>query len=133
MSLEVIGNHALWADYRGSSGDLHALVAAYHGALSGSALPAIYRAVDALVQRSHYEPFALTVGKALASGGLPVVTCDEWARASSVASHQQRAFPGRKPRRLRGIGRPIDRSDSNMVSGCRRQSQHAPRSLACSA
>ncbi len=92
VTLEVIGNHALWSDYRPLLADLHRPVAVYLGALSGSALPAVYRAADALVQPSHYEPFALTVGEALASG-LPVVTSDEVGASEQVAGACSTRFP----------------------------------------
>lgn len=92
VSLEVIGSHALWSDYRGLLAGLHGPVATYRGAVSGSALPAVYRSADALVQPSHYEPFALTVGEALASG-LPVVTSDEVGANEQVAGRCSERFP----------------------------------------
>ena len=71
VEIRVIGEHALFSDYRALLDGLHAPVATYCGGMDGAQLAAEYRAADGLIQPSKYEPFALTVGEGLACG-LPV-------------------------------------------------------------
>jgi glycosyltransferase involved in cell wall biosynthesis len=84
VTIEVIGNHSLWSDYRGLLGALHPSIATYRGVISGTDAPQAYREADGLLQPSHYEPFALTVGEALATG-LPVITSDEVGASEHVS------------------------------------------------
>ena len=51
--------------------------------LTRRSLAAAYADADALIQPSKYEPFALTVGEALASG-MPVVASDEVGAAEGI-------------------------------------------------
>lgn len=93
VTIEVIGDHALWSDYRVLLEDLYRPVASFRGPLPGRELPAEYMTADGLLQPSHYEPFALTVGEALAAG-VPVITSDEVGASEDVnpqCSHRFRA------------------------------------------
>ena len=76
VRIRAIGGCTMWSDYRPLLSDLHSGVAAYEGPLSPAALSDAYRSAGAVLQPSHYEPFALTVGEGLASG-LPAVASDE--------------------------------------------------------
>jgi glycosyltransferase involved in cell wall biosynthesis len=75
VMIELIGDRALWSDYRPLLDKLDARTARYRGPVPGAELPAVLRDFDLLAQPSHYEPFGLTVGEALASG-IPVVVSD---------------------------------------------------------
>jgi glycosyltransferase involved in cell wall biosynthesis len=83
VRIEVIGNHSLWSDYRALLEDLHPAIASYEGALENARLAEAYRAADLVIQPSHYEPFALTVGEALASG-VPIVASSEVGATEGV-------------------------------------------------
>jgi glycosyltransferase involved in cell wall biosynthesis len=83
-TMEVIGSHSLWSDYRPLLADLNPGVAHYRGGLSASELSRAYQASDGVLQPSHYEPFALTVGEALASG-LPVVASDAVGASEGIS------------------------------------------------
>jgi glycosyltransferase involved in cell wall biosynthesis len=83
VRIEIIGDKSLWSDYRALLSDLNPGVGAYLGLLDADSLAAVYADADALIQPSKYEPFALTVGEALATG-LPVVTSDEVGAAEDI-------------------------------------------------
>jgi glycosyltransferase involved in cell wall biosynthesis len=68
VHIHVVGEHALFSDYRPLLKDLNSEIGTYEGGRSGEELPSIYRGADGLIQPSKYEPFALTVGEGLASG-----------------------------------------------------------------
>ena len=76
VRIVIIGDRSLWSDYRALLDDLNPAVGSYAGPLDSDRLAAAYADADALIQPSKYEPFALTVGEALASG-VPVVASDE--------------------------------------------------------
>jgi glycosyltransferase involved in cell wall biosynthesis len=85
VHIEIVGDCSLWSDYRPLLRDLHPAVATYVGPLDSARLAAAYASAGALIQPSQYEPFALTVGEALASG-LPVVASDEVGATEGVDS-----------------------------------------------
>jgi glycosyltransferase involved in cell wall biosynthesis len=85
VRIEIIGDRTLWSDYRALLRDLNPAVASYAGPLDDAALAEAYAGADALIQPSKYEPFALTVGEALASG-IPVVASDEVGASEDVDS-----------------------------------------------
>jgi glycosyltransferase involved in cell wall biosynthesis len=101
VRIEVIGNHSLWSDYRALMRDLNPAVATYKGESANGQLAEAYAGADLLIQPSHYESFALTVGEALACG-VPVVASSEVAprRASILAaapcSRQATSTPSRR-------------------------------------
>ncbi len=85
VRIEIIGDKSLWSDYRSLLSDLNREVGVYRGQLDANSLAAIYADADALIQPSKYEPFALTVGEALASG-MPVVASDQVGAAEGIDS-----------------------------------------------
>lgn len=88
----IVGNHSLWSDYRGLLSQMNTEVATYMGQLSGGEMDNLYNSVDALIQPSHYEPFGLTVGEALACGK-PVIASDKVGAAEEVSRACCRVFP----------------------------------------
>jgi glycosyltransferase involved in cell wall biosynthesis len=92
VRIEVVGNHTLWSDYRALLVDLHPAIASYEGPLENARLADTYSRADLLIQPSHYEPFALTVGEALASG-TPVVASTEVGASEGVDPRCCATFP----------------------------------------
>lgn len=76
VRLRVVGGPSLWSDYTKLLEDLPAENAEYAGSVSASEVPGLLVQSDILLQASKYEPFALTVAEALASG-VPVVATTE--------------------------------------------------------
>jgi glycosyltransferase involved in cell wall biosynthesis len=76
VRIRILGSGGLWSDYRPLLVDVDASVATYGGGVAESDVPAELHRSDVLIQASKYEPFALTVGEALASG-VPVVATTE--------------------------------------------------------
>jgi glycosyltransferase involved in cell wall biosynthesis len=74
--IDVYGDASSFSNYTSLVAHLDPAVAHYHGQLAAGELPDVYRAAHGLLQPSMYEPYALTVGEALASG-LPVIVSDE--------------------------------------------------------
>lgn len=92
VRLVAVGNHSLWSDYRRLLGRLNPRVAEYRCGVSSTEMVQLYHEADALIQPSHYEPFGLTVGEALACG-LPVVASDKVGAAENVDALCCRRFP----------------------------------------
>ncbi len=76
VRLRVVGGPSLWSDYTKLLEDLPRENAEYAGSVSSSEIPGLLAESDVLLQASKYEPFALTVAEALASG-VPVVATTE--------------------------------------------------------
>jgi glycosyltransferase involved in cell wall biosynthesis len=76
VRIRVVGGPSLWSDYTRLLEDLPPENAQYVGALPASEIPAELAGSDLLLAPSRYEPFALTVAEALASG-VPVVGTSE--------------------------------------------------------
>jgi len=74
--LRIVGGPSLWSDYTPLLEDLPAENAEYVGGLPPSEIPGELAGSDLLLQASSYEPFALTVGEALAAG-VPVLGTSE--------------------------------------------------------
>ena len=91
VRIRVVGNQSLFSDYRALLADLHPDLATYSGHVRPEDLVSIYHSSDALIQPSHYEPFALTVGEALACG-LPVVASDQVGATEGVKRNACRVF-----------------------------------------
>jgi glycosyltransferase involved in cell wall biosynthesis len=87
----VVGERTLWSDYTPLLDDLNEEVATYYGDATAE-VPDLYRSAAFLIQPSHYEPFALTVAEALASG-VPVVASDEVGAVEGVDPRVCRVFP----------------------------------------
>lgn len=123
VRLEIIGDHTLWSDYRHLLTDLHWPIAKYLGSLPGHDLPSAYRACDGLLQPSHYEPFALTVGEALASG-VPVVTSDQVGASEDVDPGCCDRFPAgdlsAMETMVRGLVDRVERGDGYTIASLAR-------------
>jgi glycosyltransferase involved in cell wall biosynthesis len=83
VELEVFANASLWSDYRPLLEDLNPKVGRALGVRRNEQVADVLRESDLLIQPSRYEPFALTVAEALASG-TPVVTTDEVGAAEGI-------------------------------------------------
>jgi glycosyltransferase involved in cell wall biosynthesis len=81
--IRIVGAHSMFSDYTALLSDLHPEVARYEGVRNAGDVARLHRLADLVLQPSHYEPFALTVGEALASGS-PVVASDEVGAAEDV-------------------------------------------------
>jgi glycosyltransferase involved in cell wall biosynthesis len=91
IEIDVIGDKTLWCDYRPLLSDLHPGTARYHGKVPAEDVGPLVAGAAMLIQPSHYEPFALTVGEALASG-TPVVASDVVGATEGVAADCCRTF-----------------------------------------
>jgi glycosyltransferase involved in cell wall biosynthesis len=83
VRIRVVGGPSLWSDYTRLLEDLPRENAEYVGALAASEIPAELAGSDLLLAPSRYEPFALTVAEALASG-VPVIGTSEVGAIESV-------------------------------------------------
>jgi glycosyltransferase involved in cell wall biosynthesis len=92
VCIDVVGDRSLWSDYRPLLADLRPGVGSYAGPLDSDGVAERYARADLLIQPSWYEPFALTVGEALASG-IPVVASSEVGAAEGVDRACCAVFP----------------------------------------
>jgi glycosyltransferase involved in cell wall biosynthesis len=92
VEIVVVGGPSTWSDYRGLLDDLNPRTARYPGALAPDELARLYQEAAAVMQPSQYEPFALTVGEALA-GGTPVIASDEVGAVDGVDPRVCLVFP----------------------------------------
>jgi glycosyltransferase involved in cell wall biosynthesis len=92
VRVRVVGGGGDWSDYRPLLADLDPAVGEYLGELDADGVAAALASAHGLLQPSHYEPFALTVGEALASG-VPVVASDAVGAAEHVDRDCCRTFP----------------------------------------
>jgi glycosyltransferase involved in cell wall biosynthesis len=83
VAIEVIATASLWSDYRPLLADLNPRVAAVALPRYNHHVATALAQSDLLLQPSRYEPFALTVAEALASG-IPVVASDEVGASEGV-------------------------------------------------
>ena len=79
----VIAGASLWSDYRPLLQDLNPRVATVLGVVRNRDVAEVLAQSDLLLQPSRYEPFALTVAEALASG-TPAITTDEVGASEGV-------------------------------------------------
>jgi glycosyltransferase involved in cell wall biosynthesis len=92
VRIAAVGGPTTWSDYRPLLDELNPRTAESHGNISREDLARSFRRAGVLLQPSLYEPFALTVGEALASG-LPVVASDEVGAAEGVDPSVCVTFP----------------------------------------
>jgi glycosyltransferase involved in cell wall biosynthesis len=83
VHIRIVGGPSLWSDYTPLLEDLPPRISEYAGSRPAAEVPAELAASDLLLQASRYEPFALTVGEALAAG-VPVVGTSEVGAIESV-------------------------------------------------
>jgi glycosyltransferase involved in cell wall biosynthesis len=83
VRIRIVGGPSLSSDYTGLLEDLPPETAEYVGAVPASEVPQEIDGSDVLLQASRYEPFALTVAEALASG-VPVVATTEVGAVEGV-------------------------------------------------
>jgi glycosyltransferase involved in cell wall biosynthesis len=83
VEIEVIATASLWSDYRPLLADLNPRVAVVSLPRYNHHVADVLAQSDLLLQPSRYEPFALTVAEALASG-TPVVATDEVGASEGV-------------------------------------------------
>jgi len=76
VQLRIVGSKSLWSDYRPLLRDIDPTNTTYVGQVAADAVPSELCKADILIQASKYEPFALTVGEALAAG-VPVIATNE--------------------------------------------------------
>jgi glycosyltransferase involved in cell wall biosynthesis len=76
VRVRVVGGPSLWSDYTKLLDELPRKNSRYTGSVAAADVPALLRESDLLLQASTYEPFALTVGEALAAG-VPVIATSE--------------------------------------------------------
>lgn len=92
VRLVVLGGPTMWSDYRPLLNELNPGIASYHGHQRGPEFLRLYQRAAAVLQPSQYEPFALTVGEALASG-TPVVASDEVGAIDGIDPRVCSVFP----------------------------------------
>ncbi len=92
VTIEVAGEPREWSDHSGLLEHMNPQVGSVLGWVEPEELRALYRSVDALLLPSHYEPFGIAVGEALASG-VPVVASDAVGAAEWVTGPACRTFP----------------------------------------
>lgn len=92
VEILVIGGPSMWSDYRALLDDLHPAIGRYGGEIGPDALARLYHDAAAVLQPSQYEPFALTIGEALASG-TPVIASDEVGAVDGVDPRVCSVFP----------------------------------------
>ena len=83
VQIDCIGGPSLFSNYSALVDDLNPATARYLGHVPSTDTPELYRAAHGLLQPSLYEPYAITVGEALASG-LPVIVSDEVGAGEGV-------------------------------------------------
>lgn len=83
VMIEVLGDRSMWSDYRHLLAGLNPATSIALGHVGGDELLDRLRDASVLLQPSRYEPFALTVGEALACG-TPVITSDEVGATEDV-------------------------------------------------
>lgn len=113
VRIRVIGGPTTWSDYRPLLESLNTGVARYDGGLSPHDLSRLYQTAGAILQPSRYEPFALTVGEALASG-CPAVASDEVGATEGVDPRVCQVF---RAGDLDGFEREVRRLVTRLESG----------------
>lgn len=92
VQIDVVGGPSLWSDYRHLLEKLNPRIATYLGDFSGDGVPALLQSSHGLLQPSHYEPFALTVGEAMACG-VPVIVSEAVGAGERLEPRCCRRFP----------------------------------------
>jgi glycosyltransferase involved in cell wall biosynthesis len=96
VRIRIVGGPSLWSDYTPLLEDLPAETAEYAGSVPPADVPGEVASSALLLQASRYEPFALTIGEALACG-VPVVGTTEVGAIESVDRSVAAAVPPGDP------------------------------------
>ena len=83
VQMVIVGEGSLWSDYTPLLGDLDPAIATAVGRMARDEVSDLLGSSRLLIQASHYEPFGLTVGEALACG-VPVVATNEVGAAEHL-------------------------------------------------
>jgi len=83
VQMVIVGEGSLWSDYTPLLGDLDPAIATAVGRMDRDEVSDLLGSSRLLIQASHYEPFGLTVGEALACG-VPVVATNEVGAAEHL-------------------------------------------------
>lgn len=126
VMIEVVGDRTKWSDYRCLLRDLNPAVAVYRGPVRPEDTPSLYAGAAALLQPSHYEPFALTVGEALASG-VPIVASTEVGACEGLPRACCRVFPAGN---LIAFEEEVRSLVAEIENGRSREAAHAARDAA---
>jgi glycosyltransferase involved in cell wall biosynthesis len=121
-TLHIVGGGSLWSDYRPLLRDLDPAVARYEGGIEPAQVLDRYRAATVVIQPSRYEPFALTVGEALAAG-TPVVASDEVGATEFVDGPACLRYPAGDPARLEAAVREMIARSRADPEGLRREAR----------
>jgi glycosyltransferase involved in cell wall biosynthesis len=109
VRIRVVGGPSLWSDYTKLLDELPPDVSEYAGSIAPAEVPAELAGSDLLLAPSRYEPFALTVAEALASG-LPVIATSEVGALEGVErSVVAEVAPGDAPAMADAIVAMIER------------------------
>jgi len=109
VRIRVVGGPSLWSDYTKLLDELPPDVSEYAGSIAPAEVPAELAGSDLLLAPSRYEPFALTVAEALASG-LPVIATSEVGAIEGVErSIVAEVAPGDAPAMADAIVAMIER------------------------
>jgi glycosyltransferase involved in cell wall biosynthesis len=92
VQILVLGGSTTWSDYRKLLSDLNPAIGTYAGGVTAEELTRLYNEAAVVLQPSQFEPFALTVGEALASG-TRVIASDEVGAAEDVDPRVCSVFP----------------------------------------
>lgn len=127
--IEIVGSSSLWSDYRPLLRDLNPETSTYLGQMAPGELAKWLPDADLLVQPSHYEPFALTVAEALATG-VPVVASEEVGAAEEVPETCcTRTRPGDVDALESAVRVMLDRMRSPDSTSIRESARHAAEHL----
>lgn len=127
VHIEAVGGPTLWSDYTPLLRGLNAAVSRYAGGASPAEVAALMRDADALLQPSHYEPFALTVGEAVASG-TPVIVSSDVGAGEFLSSRSCRRFPtgdlNQFEQAIRSLVSEVEGGDASPARIAARQEAH---------
>jgi len=130
VRIRIVGAPSLWSDYTKLLEDLPSENSEYVGHLPPSEVPAELARSDILVQASKYEPFALTVAEALATGVPVVATTEVGAREGVDETVLSQVQPGDVQAMTSAITEMIERRRTDPQAICAKARSEAERLFA---